>query len=184
MGSLRPVCCTLTACANLKQPENLLSKSFCFTQNLKLNFLFQHSDKVNMVGVLTGISLGILSLFHLWIGFGHLFKVGPAYDPATVLVDEGTPGKGKTPIEHLLAGVFGCWYLSSIAGVLLTLKLGGVEAQAASLICPLFYHVTITLFIAFSPNDVFNGALVTNRQGAVTHGVLALIAIHAYCTIG
>ena len=44
-----------------------------------------------------------------------------------------------------------CWpvfllrYLSSIAAVLLTLKLGDVEAQAASLICPLLYHATISM---------------------------------------
>ena len=36
-------------------------------------------------------------------------------------------------------------YLSSIAAVLLTLKLGGVESQKASLICPLLYHATIAL---------------------------------------
>ena len=36
-------------------------------------------------------------------------------------------------------------YLSSIGAVLLTLKLGGVESQKASLICPLLYHATIAL---------------------------------------
>ena len=33
-------------------------------------------------------------------------------------------------------------------------------------------------------NAIQNKILLFLRQGAVTHGVLALIAIHAYCTIG
>ena len=76
-----------------------------------------------MVGILTRISLGILVVFHLLTTIGQLFKVNlstlcyiyqvsPPYDPATILVgggSEGIPGKGETPIENLLEGVFGCW---------------------------------------------------------------------------
>ena len=75
-----------------------------------------------MVGILTRISLGILVVFHLLTTIGQLFKVkpiisklcdqvSPPYDPATILVGggEGIPGKGETPIENLLEGVFGCW---------------------------------------------------------------------------
>ena len=41
-------------------------------------------------------------------------QVSPPYDPASILVgggSEGIPGKGETPIENLLEGVFGCWWL-------------------------------------------------------------------------
>ena len=74
-----------------------------------------------MIGSLTRISLGILVVFHLLTTIGQLFKVkqlslnfdqvSPPYDPATILVGggEGIPGKGETPIENLLEGVFGCW---------------------------------------------------------------------------
>ena len=36
-------------------------------------------------------------------------------------------------------------YLSSIAAVLLTLKLGGVHSQRAALLCPLLYHAIVAL---------------------------------------
>jgi len=148
-----------------------------------------------MVGILTRISLGILIVFHLVIGIGQLFKVSPPYDPAVNLIGEGTPGKGETPIEILLAGVFGCWYLSSIAGVLLTLKLGSVESQKASLLCPLLYHAAVVLFFGLSSTQLdcrtvrssnaqlMNPDLFSNRKVAVIHGFLVLCAIHAICTI-
>merc|ERR1711872_647094 len=122
-------------------------------------------NRPTMIGSLTRISLGILTVFHLATGIGQLFKVSPPYDPTINLIGElGTPGRGETPIEHLLAGVFGCWYLSSIAAVLLTLKLGGVESQRASLICPLLYHATIALYIGLSPIDLVNESIITDGK--------------------
>ena len=41
-------------------------------------------------------------------------------------------------------------YLSSIAAVLLTLKLGSVHSQRAALLCPLFYHAIVALCQYFS----------------------------------
>ena len=39
-------------------------------------------------------------------------QVSPPYDPTINLIGKlGTPGRGETPIEHLLAGVFGCWFV-------------------------------------------------------------------------
>merc|ERR1712126_575244 len=137
-----------------------------------------------MAGVLTGISLGLLIFFHLWVGGQYLLKVSPVYEPATILVGEGIPGRGETPVEKLLEGVFGCWYLSSIAAVLLTLKLGSPEAQKASLICPLLYHATISLFVAYSSTEFFNQDITTNRKAAVIHSSLALFVFYAYCTVG
>ena len=79
------------------------------------------------MGGLTTISLGALIVFHLAFGLGNLLKVLrastvfqqilveldlpqiPPYDPSANLVGEGTPGKGDTPIEKLLEGVFACW---------------------------------------------------------------------------
>jgi len=110
--------------------------------------------------------------------------VSPPYDPTINLIGElGTPGRGETPIEHLLAGVFGCWYLSSIAAVLLTLKLGSVESQKASLICPLLYHATIALYIGLSPIDLVNKAIITNGKVALIHSFFALCAIYSICTL-
>ena len=37
------------------------------------------------------------------------FQMSPVYEPATILVGEGIPGKGETPVEKLLEGVFACW---------------------------------------------------------------------------
>merc|ERR1711990_421592 len=141
------------------------------------------SGKATMVGILTRISLGILIVFHLVIGIGQLFKVSPPYDPAVNLIGEGTPGKGETPIEILLAGVFGCWYLSSIGGVLLALNLGSVESQKASLICPLLYHAAVVLFFGLSSTQLMNPDLFSNRKVAAIHGFLVLCAIHAIYTI-
>ena len=33
----------------------------------------------------------------------------PPYDPSNNLIAEGIPGKGETPIEKLLEGVFAVW---------------------------------------------------------------------------
>merc|ERR1719295_253531 len=152
---------------------------YCFT----ISSLSDLPGKVTMVGILTRFSLGILVAFHLTTGIGQLFKVSPPYDPTINLVGGGTPGKGETPIEILLASVFGCWYLSSIAGVLLTLKLGSVESQKASLICPLLWHATIALFFGLSPTQLLNQDIITNRKVAAIHGFFALCAIHAIYTI-
>ena len=78
-----------------------------------------------MIGGFTGISLGILIVFHLVTIIGQLFKVNPLtllklhirlihqvsppYDPTINLVGAGTPGKGETPIEKLSTGIAGCW---------------------------------------------------------------------------
>ena len=60
--------------------------------------------------------------------------------------------KGKQSWSH-------CWpsigrvytrYLSSIAAVLLTLKLGSVHSQRAALLCPLLYHAIVALCKYFS----------------------------------
>ena len=56
-------------------------------------------------------------------------------------------------------------YLSSIAAVLLTLKLGSLHSQRAALLCPLFYHAIVALCQYFSTvfsticlNFIFNCA--------------------------
>jgi len=132
---------------------------------------------------LTTLSLGALVVFHLAFGLGNLLKVSPPYDPSANLVGNGIPGTGETPIEKLLEGVFACWYLSSIAAVLLTLKLGGVHSQRAALFCPLLYHAFVALYVGFSSTQMFNPAILTNGMVGVMHGIFALFAIHAYCTL-
>ena len=78
-----------------------------------------------MMGGFTTISLGALIVFHLGFGLGNLLKVlrralerllielnvlqVPPYDPSNNLIAEGIPGKGETPIEKLLEGVFAVW---------------------------------------------------------------------------
>merc|ERR1711934_827674 len=136
----------------------------------------------SMMGGLTTISLGGLVAFHLAFGLGNLLKV-PPYNPSANLVGDGTPGKGETPIEKLLEGVFACWYLSSIAAVLLTLKLGSLHSQRAALLCPLFYHAIVALYLGFSSTQMFNPSILTNGKAALLHVVFALFATHAYCTL-
>ena len=58
-----------------------------------------------------------VSLVHVSIGLGHIFKV-PPYNPAVFMVS-GQPGTGETPLEKLLAVVLAGFYSGSILGVLI-----------------------------------------------------------------
>merc|ERR1712130_984784 len=136
----------------------------------------------SMMGGFTTISLGALIAFHLAFGLGNLLKV-PPYDPTKNLIGEGIPGKGETPIEKLLEGVFAVWYLSSIGAVLLTLKLGNLHSQRAALLCPLLYHAIVAFYVGFSPTEMFNPAVLTNAMRVAAMHLFAIFAIHAYCTL-
>merc|ERR1712226_1326975 len=130
------------------------------------------------MSALTTLSLTLLTLFHLLMASGNLLKVGPCSDPSVFLVRQATPGAGDTPIEHLLQGVFGCWYLSSIAGVLLTL-----HSQRAALLCPLLYHATIAAYFLLSPTALVNPLVASNALISGLHAALATMAAYTYCTL-
>ena len=92
-------------------------------------------------------------------------------------------------------------YLSSIAGVLLSLQFGSLHSQRAALLCPLLYHATIAacepLLLRYpplphviplsSPDLLFSSTAMinamTNAEGARNHAAFAAMAAYAYCTL-
>ena len=116
------------------------------------------------------IFLCCVSGFHIYIGLGSLCNLFAA----SWLVN-GKPGTGSTEIEKLLGFVFGLWYTGSIAGVLLTFFAGSSAALRGALICPLYYHVTVSIvcFLYFDKYKISNPAKLSGTLTGVFHAVLA-----------
>eukprot|EP00092_Neocalanus_flemingeri_P059477 GFUD01071098.1.p1 GENE.GFUD01071098.1~~GFUD01071098.1.p1 ORF type:complete len:136 (-),score=27.42 GFUD01071098.1:28-435(-) len=119
------------------------------------------------------VSLGCVSGFHLLFGLGNLFKF-PPYDPANFLVS-GKPGTGATEIEKLLEFVFGLWYTGSITGVLLAFFYGSSDCLRGSLVCPLFYHATVSIaaLIFFDKYKICNKKKASGTVVGLFHAVMA-----------
>ena len=121
------------------------------------------------------ISLCLVSGFHLLFGLGNIFKF-PPYDPANFLVN-GKPGTGATEIEKLLEFVFGLWYTGSITGVLLAFFSGSSPALCGALVCPLYYHTTVSIaaLLFFDKYKICNKRKASGTVVGLFHAVMAVM---------
>ena len=120
------------------------------------------------------ICLCCVSGFHILFGLGNLFKLPPLYDPSNFFVN-GKPGTGSTEVEKLVEFLFGLWYTGSIAGVLLAFFAGSSPALRGALICPLYYHVTVSIacILYFDKYKISNPRKLSGTLTGVFHAVLA-----------
>jgi hypothetical protein len=121
---------------------------------------------------LSSIFLCCVSVFHISV---------PFYDPAAWYVN-GKPGTGSTEIEKLLRFVFFLWYTGSIAGVLLMFFLGSSDAFCGALICPLYYHIMVSIgaFLYFDKYKIPNPAKYNGSSVCVIHAVLASMFAYVF----
>jgi hypothetical protein len=137
----------------------------------------------NIMVDLSSIFLFCVSSFHIHIGLGNLFKLPPLYDffaPSWLV--NGKPGTGSTEIEKLLGFVFGLWYTGSIAGVLLMFFCGSSAALCGALICPLYYHITVTItaFLYFDKYKIPNPAKFSGLSIALIHAVVSIMFAYVF----
>jgi len=87
----------------------------------------------------------------------------------------GKPGTGGTEIEKLLEFVFGLWYTGSITGVLLAYFSGSSLALCGALVCPLYYHTTVSIaaLLFFDKYKICNKRKASGTVVGLFHAVMA-----------
>merc|ERR1712001_303197 len=91
-----------------------------------------------IMGTITEICLGIVTLVHFAFGISAYFQAG-VYSVDTWMVD-GKPGTGTTPIEQLLGLIFSLWYLAGIIPVTLCYLSGNSYGLKVAIMAPFIYH--------------------------------------------
>ena len=129
------------------------------------------------MSILPSICIFIVYSFHIGVGMGSLFKIGPDALTKPWWMVDGKPGTGDTPVEILMFIVMGLWYTGSVIAVILAYTAGSTPVLQGALMGHFFYHVTIAIseWMLFEKYKIINTDINSGAGAASIHVFLAIM---------